>query len=79
MLKIHFKIAWRNITSHKTSSLVNILGLALGIASCLVIYHLQTAMIDKKNEYFSGKFGLGAVPIYRQSTRSALKTKRDGR
>src|SRR5258708_2223367 len=38
MLKNYFKIAWRNITRHKIYSLINILGLALGICSCIVIY-----------------------------------------
>ena len=38
MIKNYFKIAWRNITGHTINSLINILGLALGICSCLVIY-----------------------------------------
>jgi len=38
MLKNHFKIAWRNITRHKAYTIINTLGLALGICSCLVIY-----------------------------------------
>ena len=38
MLKSYLKIAWRNITRHKLYSLINILGLALGICSCIVIY-----------------------------------------
>jgi len=38
MLQNYFKIAWRNITRHKLYSLINILGLSLGICSCIVIY-----------------------------------------
>jgi putative ABC transport system permease protein len=38
MLQNYFKIAWRNITRHKIYSLINILGLSLGICSCIVIY-----------------------------------------
>ena len=38
MLKNYFKIAWRNITRHKTYTIINVLGLALGICACLVIY-----------------------------------------
>src|SRR5882762_11287402 len=38
MFKSHFTIAWRNITRHKMTSIINILGLAIGICACLVIY-----------------------------------------
>jgi len=38
MLKNHLKIAWRNILRNKISSVVNILGLSLGICACIVIY-----------------------------------------
>ena len=36
MLTSFIKIAWRNITRHKVYSLVNVLGLALGICGCIV-------------------------------------------
>ncbi|HWK07661.1 MAG TPA: ABC transporter permease [Puia sp.] len=38
MLKSYFIIAWRNITRNKIYSTINILGLALGICACIVIY-----------------------------------------
>jgi putative ABC transport system permease protein len=38
MLKNYFKIAWRIITRYKVYTAINILGLALGICSCMVIY-----------------------------------------
>ncbi len=38
MLKNYLKIAWRNLVKHKSFSLINILGLAIGIASCLIIF-----------------------------------------
>lgn len=38
MLTSFIKIAWRNITRHKVYSLVNVLGLALGICGCIVLY-----------------------------------------
>jgi len=37
MLKNHFKIAWRSLQKHRTSSLINIVGLAAGMAIALVI------------------------------------------
>jgi putative ABC transport system permease protein len=37
MLKNYFKIAWRNLMRNKAFSIINIFGLAIGIAVCLVI------------------------------------------
>jgi putative ABC transport system permease protein len=38
MLKNYWTIAWRNITRNKVFTTINILGLALGICGCLVLY-----------------------------------------
>jgi putative ABC transport system permease protein len=38
MLKNYFKIAWRNIRRHKGYSIINISGLSVGIAACLLIF-----------------------------------------
>lgn len=38
MLKSYFKIAWRNIVRHKGYAAINISGLAVGIAACLLIF-----------------------------------------
>jgi predicted permease len=38
MLKNYFKIAWRNIVRHKAYSTINIAGLAIGVAACLLIF-----------------------------------------
>ncbi len=38
MLKSYWKTAWRNITRHKTFTIINILGLPLGICFCLIIF-----------------------------------------
>ena len=38
MLLNYLKIAWRNLLRHKTLSIINILGLAIGISACLLIY-----------------------------------------
>lgn len=37
MFKLNFKIALRNIWKNKTSSMINISGLAIGLAACLVL------------------------------------------
>jgi putative ABC transport system permease protein len=37
MIKNYFKIAWRNLLKNKGFSAINIIGLAVGIASCLLI------------------------------------------
>jgi putative ABC transport system permease protein len=38
MFKNYFKTAWRSLLRNKIYSLVNVLGLSLGICACLVIY-----------------------------------------
>ena len=38
MLYINFKLAWRHILKKKLFSFINILGLGVGIASCLIIF-----------------------------------------
>lgn len=37
MFKLNFKIALRNLWKHKTSSFINIIGLAIGLAACLLL------------------------------------------
>jgi len=39
MLKNHLKLAWRSLIKRKGYSALNILGLAIGIACCLLIFH----------------------------------------
>lgn len=38
MLKNYFKIAWRNLMRNKSYATINITGLAIGIAACLLIF-----------------------------------------
>ncbi|MFB9844330.1 ABC transporter permease [Mucilaginibacter ginsenosidivorans] len=38
MLKNYFKIAWRNIVRHKGYAAINVSGLTVGIAACLLIF-----------------------------------------
>jgi putative ABC transport system permease protein len=37
MLKSYFLLAWRNLLKHKTSSIINISGLALGLATSILV------------------------------------------
>ncbi len=37
MLKSYFKTAWRNLLKNRVFSLINIAGLAIGMAACLLI------------------------------------------
>ena len=38
MLNSYIKIAWRNIKRHKAYSMINIIGMALGMACCILIF-----------------------------------------
>lgn len=38
MIKNYFTVAWRNLVRHKEYSFINITGLAVGIAACLLIF-----------------------------------------
>jgi len=59
MLKNYFKIAWRNIIRHKAYSGINILGLAIGIAACLLILQYVSFELSYEN------FQLNKDRIYR--------------
>jgi predicted permease len=49
MLKNYFKIAFRNIQRNKVYSFINIIGLAIGISACLVIYLLVNFELSFEN------------------------------
>jgi len=49
MINNYFKIAWRNIVRHKGYSGINILGLAIGIASCLLILQYVSFELSFEN------------------------------
>jgi len=56
MIKNYFKIAWRNLWNNKIYSTINIVGLAIGMAACIVImvfvfYEKNFDGIHKKNIY----------------------------
>ena len=49
MLKNYFKIAWRNIIRQKAYSAINIVGLAIGIAACLLILQYVSFELSYEN------------------------------
>lgn len=52
MLKNYLKIAWRNLSKHKFYTFLNVFGLSLGLASCLLItlYVVDELSYDKSFE-----------------------------
>ncbi len=38
MIQNYLKIAWRNLLKHKSFSFINILGLAIGVGACMIIF-----------------------------------------
>ncbi|MGN6540682.1 MAG: ABC transporter permease [Ginsengibacter sp.] len=49
MIKNYFKIGWRNLMRHKAYSGINIFGLAIGIASCLLIMQYVNYELSYEN------------------------------
>ncbi|HEY9002598.1 MAG TPA: ABC transporter permease [Mucilaginibacter sp.] len=58
MIKNYIKIAWRNLLRHKLFSLINISGLAIGLAVCMLI------MLYVAHEHSYDRFGKNADRIY---------------
>ncbi len=52
MIKNYFKIAWRNLLKHKLFSFINIFGLAVGLATCLLLtlYIMDEVSYDKHHK-----------------------------
>ena len=59
MIKNYFKIAWRNFVKNKAFSFINILGLSIGIAVCLII------LLFVQNELSYDKYNEKAAQIVR--------------
>src|SRR6266487_146144 len=59
MIKNYFKTAWRNLWKNKTFSFINIAGLAIGMAACLLILQY----VSFKLSY--DQFNKNAADIYR--------------
>jgi len=59
MFKNYLRTAWRNMAHNKAYSVINILGLALGICACIVIYLITSF------EFSFDKFHPDGDRIYR--------------
>lgn len=59
MIKYYFKVAFRNISRNRFFSLINIIGLGIGLASCILICEYLS------NEWSYDKFHAGYENIYR--------------
>ena len=55
MLKNYFKIAWRNLVKNKVFSLINILGLTIGITVCMMIFLFIMNEFSVDNFHQKGK------------------------
>jgi len=53
MIKNYFKIAWRNLWKNKISSIINMVGLSVGMAACIVI--LLFVSYEKSFDSFHGE------------------------
>jgi putative ABC transport system permease protein len=49
MFRNYFKTAWRNITRQKGYSLINVIGLAIGVAACLLILQYVSFELSYEN------------------------------
>ena len=59
MIKNYFKIAWRNLINNKVHSTINIVGLSIGMAACLLILEFVSF------ELSYDRFNKNAPDIYR--------------
>ena len=59
MIKNYFKIAWRNLVNNKADSTINIVGLSIGMAACLLILEFVSF------ELSYDRFNKNANDIYR--------------
>lgn len=66
MLKNYIKIAWRNLVRNRAYSLINTIGLSVGIASCLLIF------LFIQDELSYDRFHKRAERIYRVVVSSSL-------
>src|SRR5580698_6060875 len=66
MLKNYVKVAWRNLTRNRVSSIINISGLAIGLA-CVLLIGMYV-----KDELSYDRFFKDANRIYRVNTHELM-------
>ncbi|MBV9962424.1 MAG: ABC transporter permease, partial [Parafilimonas sp.] len=61
MLKTYFKVAWRNFKNNKVFSFINIIGLSVGLACCMMItlYILNETSYDAYQKNANNIYQLG--------------------
>lgn len=67
MLNYNFLISWRFLSKHRGYALINIIGLSIGLASCLLIF------LFLKNELSFDHFHANSENIYRVTTQFNFK------
>src|SRR4051794_39314372 len=67
VFKNYFKTAWRNLIKNKTTAVINIVGLTLGITACLIIY-LDTSFELSYDNFHRDKERIYRVVTSTQST-----------
>ncbi|AMR33272.1 hypothetical protein A0256_18520 [Mucilaginibacter sp. PAMC 26640] len=55
MLNTYFKIAFRNLTKHRFYTLINVFGLALGVACCIILFQFISYHLSFDNYHPNAK------------------------
>ncbi|MFT6867471.1 MAG: putative ABC transport system permease protein [Cyclobacteriaceae bacterium] len=76
MLKNYFKIACRNLFKNRIYTLINVLGLALGIGCSLVIFKVLQfeTIFDKHHENYDRIYRISSESIYPDRTNKGMGT-----
>ncbi|PWT73210.1 MAG: macrolide ABC transporter permease [Bacteroidetes bacterium] len=76
MIKSYFKVAWRNMMKNKTFSFINIFGLSVGLACCMMIglYIVNELSYDKHQENAKELYQLGTTFILQGEEKSLPNT-----
>jgi putative ABC transport system permease protein len=68
MFRNYFKTTWRNLSRNKAFSLINISGLSVGLACCMLIF------LYAKDEISYDRFHKRHAEIYRITNTNTLQT-----